>query len=685
MATRRRNTPLLYVLLGVVALASVLFHFRSLEQMFPQWFSIDRAEWPMFLQAGDKPYFVIRIPRENAQKAGLQDGDRLLAINDIPIRSRSAFADLLFSSKPGFTWKVLYRRGDQANETSAVLLLDRSATRTDPLNILFYVAVPAFSLALGFWVVTVRLYDRRAWLLLGVLLLIATAFDNYPYLWEPGWRLFGTLYRRLLDSGWLGCLFLLGIYFPEPFPRTRRWPWWKFLASVVLPVWATFLIADVASFVIELYSVKAAIPFNVFLARARLSPQLLQAVVVASFLFCMVVKYRIASSQDAKRRLRILLTGTALSLLPITSLSIIERLKGSTQAILPDWFRLLILLSLLLLPITFAYVIVVQRALDVRVVLRQGLQYALASRGIIILQLLLSAALFFLVWGLVTAHSVTGVITAVMVAAGIAGIVLLQAGRKRLALWIDRRFFRDAYDAEQILNDLSEQVRTIVEITPLIEAVAGRIASALHVTQLTVLLQEKEVYRVCHALGFEQVPEVALPADAATVRVLKSEQQPTRVYANDPNSWLNDPGVTHDEYRHVSLLKPELLLPLSAKSELLGFMSLGQKLSEAPFSSSDLRLLRSVGAQTGLALEVARLTTAIGQEIASRERLNRELEIARELQEHLFPQRLPVVDCLDYSGLCRPAREVGGDYYDCREANSALRLETYREKASGPR
>jgi sigma-B regulation protein RsbU (phosphoserine phosphatase) len=63
-------------------------------------------------------------------------------------------------------------------------------------------------------------------------------------------------------------------------------------------------------------------------------------------------------------------------------------------------------------------------------------------------------------------------------------------------------------------------------------------------------------------------------------------------------------------------------------------------------------------------LEVARLTTAIGREMAQRERLNRELEIAREVQEHLFPQRLPSVPGLDYCGRCRPAREVGGDYYD---------------------
>jgi len=72
-------------------------------------------------------------------------------------------------------------------------------------------------------------------------------------------------------------------------------------------------------------------------------------------------------------------------------------------------------------------------------------------------------------------------------------------------------------------------------------------------------------------------------------------------------------------------------------------------------------------AQTALALEVARLTTAIGREMAQRERLNRELEIAREVQQHLFPQRLPSVPGLDYCGRCQPAREVGGDYYDFLE------------------
>jgi sigma-B regulation protein RsbU (phosphoserine phosphatase) len=53
--------------------------------------------------------------------------------------------------------------------------------------------------------------------------------------------------------------------------------------------------------------------------------------------------------------------------------------------------------------------------------------------------------------------------------------------------------------------------------------------------------------------------------------------------------------------------------------------------------------------------------------VAQRERLSRELEIAREVQERLFPQGCPPTAGLDCAGRCRPASGVGGDYYDWLE------------------
>jgi sigma-B regulation protein RsbU (phosphoserine phosphatase) len=58
------------------------------------------------------------------------------------------------------------------------------------------------------------------------------------------------------------------------------------------------------------------------------------------------------------------------------------------------------------------------------------------------------------------------------------------------------------------------------------------------------------------------------------------------------------------------------------------------------------------------------LTAEIATEVANREKANRELEIAREVQERLFPQEYPPIPGIEYAGTCRPALEIGGDYYD---------------------
>ena len=65
-----------------------------------------------------------------------------------------------------------------------------------------------------------------------------------------------------------------------------------------------------------------------------------------------------------------------------------------------------------------------------------------------------------------------------------------------------------------------------------------------------------------------------------------------------------------------------------------------------------------------LALENGRLTAQIAAEVANRVKSNRELELAREVQQRLFPQTYPPIARLDYAGACRPALGVGGDYYD---------------------
>jgi sigma-B regulation protein RsbU (phosphoserine phosphatase) len=119
-----------------------------------------------------------------------------------------------------------------------------------------------------------------------------------------------------------------------------------------------------------------------------------------------------------------------------------------------------------------------------------------------------------------------------------------------------------------------------------------------------------------------------------------------------------------EEVQTLNAMRTQLLLPLPGKDQLAGVMSLGPKLSEAPYSKTDIRLLQSVALHTGMALENSRLSASLADAAVQREAIHRELEIAREVQERLFPQKFPKVAGVDCFGYCRPARGVGGDYYD---------------------
>jgi sigma-B regulation protein RsbU (phosphoserine phosphatase) len=375
-------------------------------------------------------------------------------------------------------------------------------------------------------------------------------------------------------------------------------------------------------------------------------------------LFFVIVGYKTvtATTSDARRRFLLLDTGAAVGLLPV--------LITVTWAVIHNghlrgWPALASIAALLVFPLTMAYVIVVHRAMDVRVVVRQGLQYLLATSGVRILQIAISAGIIVLA---ATMSANSGVATRMgLIAVGFALLVGIGAFAHRLRRWIDRRFFREAYEADEILADLAARVRTMVETGPLLETVASRVAQALHVPRIAIFLDGNGAFRPAHAVGYGAPPTGTFSEQSVTLRRLRQTAH-TLVQFENADSWVQ--LTDREERATLEELNPELLLPLSLKEKLLGIMSLGAKQSEEPFSPTDLRLLNLVAAQTGLAVENGRLTEAIKEEARAREKQNRDLELAREVQERLFPQEFPAIPGLDYAGACRPALGVGGDYYD---------------------
>jgi sigma-B regulation protein RsbU (phosphoserine phosphatase) len=143
---------------------------------------------------------------------------------------------------------------------------------------------------------------------------------------------------------------------------------------------------------------------------------------------------------------------------------------------------------------------------------------------------------------------------------------------------------------------------------------------------------------------------------------VRESRRPALIYFDDANSWVQQ--IDPEEKRKLQAFDAQVLLPLAGREDLAGVMVLGPKLSEEPYSGADLRLLQSVASQTGLALENSELLARLSAEAARRERLHRDIEIASEVQQRLFPQSYPEVEGIDYCGYCRPALGIGGDNYD---------------------
>jgi sigma-B regulation protein RsbU (phosphoserine phosphatase) len=132
---------------------------------------------------------------------------------------------------------------------------------------------------------------------------------------------------------------------------------------------------------------------------------------------------------------------------------------------------------------------------------------------------------------------------------------------------------------------------------------------------------------------------------------------------------LFSPGGQHTA--SVRAHTPLVLIEMS-RAELDGLLVRFPSLTYALVQTLSLRLIESEQ-QTisdlrqkndALAKAYQELQAAQAQ-LIEKERLERELEVARRIQRSLLPRGVPVVDGLDFGALMRPMSAVGGDFYDC--------------------
>ncbi len=625
----------------------------------------------------------------NGWMAGLRVGDEIIAINGIKIKDDPRVLGYNSSAPPGTQYTMTVRRMGALRDVSVQTV--SFSIRFDPL---YYISL--LFLLTGWGVFLLRSDDKQSWLLavmLGTMMGLGSDPANLPIWLNLFIGAMGVV--ELLSLPIFVHFFLI---FPDPSPPLRRW------ARLETLLYLPYLLVIIPAFLLSRLSGELGLSLLQFkwFGYFTLAASIFIILYLAAGLACLMINYR-AASLIARRKLRVVMAGSAAGFFNLFVLVVGGQagLQLRTPA-LWAWTNRALFVTLPLIPLSFVYAIARHKVIPLSLIIRRGMRYLLVSRGAEIIEAIAVASLVLALFHIVFSHwHVNGEIAGAVSA--IVAVLLWDSTRKLhkrfLAPLIDRRFFRQSYDSQRIVADLTGALRTVTDLPQLLELVATKLRTALQTEHVTMYLREPATgsFNRAHscdygasngdAVNLPQSGQLAMYASIAErldqlgktlgkAAALQPDQQrsnevePVEIEPDFLNAF--DGGVmSTEEQETLREVKATLLMPLFSKDKMLGIISLGPRLGDLPFSREDKQLLKSVSGPTALAIENTRL---VEQMVAEARRVqeieidhlrkSEELAFARQLQLSMLPSRNIALDNIEIIGQMRTATEVGGDYYD---------------------
>jgi len=596
-------------------------------------------------------------PGAPAEQAGIRAQDEVVAIDGKSLASSPNLVQtILLHRRPGDAITLTIRRPGQPELLHVTAVFRARADQGSAKEIAEEVigSYPIVFLIVGLVVLFLRLEDRDAWLLALLCggFIAASAIPSSTAAMSTSLRTFIFAYRAIFLGMLPFTFYMFFAFFPHRSALDRRLPWLKWLIAAIgvaitlpgIPMgrphpWA--VISRITGDKAARYGTLVYIDSAILLTLGSLCWSAFRT-----------------SDNEAKRKFRVILWGTLIGVLPIFLTRLFTNFAGIR---VPFWLDFIDVVLLILFPLSFAYAVVKHRVMEIPILLRQSARYVLVRRGFAFLLLLLAVCVNILL-GVVLSSMFKMQPALAMSVGGVLGIALawLAAPRiRRIAERIDRAFFREAYDARMILQEMAQNVRAVTSREQLPPLIKKEFEEALHPSSVAMYLRDSEA-------NLQPAPQTLMPAIREHLPVI-----PARAFAGNNGFRLKEP-IDASEYGDFGAfipelrpLQPECLVPVPSRSgELLGLIVLGAKLSQEPYSSEDKQLLGSVASQAGLVLESIELAERMAERIDADRRVQQELQIAGSVQRKLLPQQSPPLATLDYAGACVQARTVGGDYYD---------------------
>jgi len=236
---------------------------------------------------------------------------------------------------------------------------------------------------------------------------------------------------------------------------------------------------------------------------------------------------------------------------------------------------------------------------------------------------------------------------------------LLTVVASRIAIGIEnaRLYTRTSRQAKTLalLNEISQELTSILQLDELLRRVGELLTRIIDYQMFSILLVDATETKLVHRFSIRFQERIQLKHDIPIGQGIVG-------YAAQTKSPVLVPDVTQDS-RYINLnpeTRSELAVPLLYKGKVLGVMDL-EHTKRRFFTEDHMRTVSTLAAQLAIAIANATLYEQVTRQ---EQRLERDLQLARQLQFRLLPPSCPQLQNGELAAKFVPAQAIGGDLYD---------------------
>lgn len=360
-------------------------------------------------------------------------------------------------------------------------------------------------------------------------------------------------------------------------------------------------------------------------------------------IICLWKGYR-SASPDEKRQARWPMWGTAVSLIVtfviITASFLALLIFDGPNPDLKLIMEITAKLCYIFIPVSFAIGVVKDRLMDIDIIIRKTLVYAIVM-GILLLA-------FFSLAGVLGASLVrfAGVQdTWGIIAATLISVALLVPVQTRVQRILDRKLFRSRQGYAEALSSLRQIANAPKDRTDFLLYVAEELQTATKSRCAAIFLREGDTW------DFRSAVSVGLPERSGRRHSFSCTHSIQKALETNRHAVLS--ALPADETRPLQRLGIAAIFSILRSGKVDGFLAVGTPYRGSLIDKDDLEFLAQVSEITSSGMD--RLALRVQSQ---------DLETAREIQSKLLPQEYPVIPGLDIASAWHPSRQVGGDYFD---------------------